>query len=91
MNPPLVVALFVLVTFSSLSSAQLPATNVPVNTAPKPGLPQTAITEKAPSQLSVPIVADYPNQILTLTIECPARMHFPTAAAANIFGEIVRD
>jgi hypothetical protein len=83
------VGLLVLIGFSTFSIAQMPATTQAVNTVPQEERAETAKAERALTQLSVPIVADYPNQILSLTVEGADLTHFPTTTAARIFAEIV--
>ena len=89
MKLPSLVGLFVLIGFSTFSIAQIPATTQALNAVPQQERTETAKPENAPTQISVPIVADYPNQILSLTVEGADLTHFPTTTAARIFAEIV--
>jgi hypothetical protein len=54
------------------------------------GRPEFTTPGHAPSQISVQIATEYPNQVLSLTVERRDRMHFPTNLAKRIFGETVR-
>jgi hypothetical protein len=85
----LVGLLVLIIGFSTFSIAQIPATAQAVNTAPLQERTETATPESAPTQLSVPIVADYPNQILSLKVEGADPTNFPATTASRIFAETV--
>jgi len=83
------VGLLVLIGFSTFSIGQIPATTRSLNAVTQAERTETAKPENLPAQLSVPIVADYPNQILSLTVEGADSSNFPASTAARIFAEIV--
>src|ERR1051326_4516690 len=71
----------------AVSFAQVPGAGLALGTQPKQQ--DFSSTRKASAPTCIHVTGDYPNQVLSLTVDNPDRVKFPIAIASHIFAETV--